>query len=40
MKLTAIEITDYKSVRRSNYIEIGDVTCFVGKYEAGRCLLD
>jgi predicted ATP-dependent endonuclease of OLD family len=39
MKLTGIEITDYKSIRRSDRIEIGDVTCFVGKNEAGKTAL-
>ncbi len=39
MKLTDIEITHYKSIRRSNRIEIGDVPCFVGKNEAGKTAL-
>ena len=39
MKLTGIEITDYKSVRRSNPIETGDVTCLVGKNESGKTAL-
>ena len=36
MKLSRIEITDYKSIRRSNEFEIGGITCLVGKNESGK----
>ncbi len=39
MNLTAVEIFDYKSIRHSNRIEIGDVTCLVGKNESGKTAL-
>ncbi|MBX9584012.1 MAG: AAA family ATPase, partial [Gemmataceae bacterium] len=36
MKLSRVEITDYKSIRRSNPFEVGDITCLVGKNESGK----
>jgi predicted ATPase len=39
VELTKVEITDFKSVRRSNPIDIGDVTCLVGKNESGKTTL-
>jgi predicted ATP-dependent endonuclease of OLD family len=36
MKLTRVEITDFKSIRRSNPFEVGDITCLVGKNESGK----
>lgn len=39
MKLTKVHVTDYQSVRDSNEFDIGDVTCLVGKNEAGKTAL-
>jgi predicted ATPase len=39
MKLTSVEITEFKSIRKSNPFEIGDITCLVGKNEAGKTAL-
>jgi predicted ATP-dependent endonuclease of OLD family len=36
MKLVNFEIRDFKSVRNSTPIEVGDVTCLVGKNESGK----
>ena len=36
MKLVKFEIRDFKSVRNSTPIEVGDVTCLVGKNESGK----
>lgn len=36
MKLTKVQITDYQSVRDSDEFDIGDITCLVGKNEAGK----
>src|SRR5262245_51432327 len=36
MKLSKFEIQDFKSVRNSNPIAVGDVTCLVGKNESGK----
>src|SRR4030042_6125210 len=36
MKLTNVEISAYQSVRHSNPFDIGDITCLVGKNEAGK----
>lgn len=36
MKLIKFEVRDFKSVRNSTAIEIGDVTCLVGKNESGK----
>jgi len=36
MKLTAVRVREYKSIRDSNAFEIGNVTCLVGKNEAGK----
>jgi len=39
MKLTTFHVRDYKSTRDSNPIEVGDVTCLVGKNESGKTSL-
>lgn len=39
MKLKLVSIHDFKSVRSSNDFEIGDITCLVGKNEAGKTAL-
>ena len=36
MKLARVQVTEFKSVRNSNEFKIGDVTCLVGKNEAGK----
>ncbi len=36
MKLAAVQIQEYKSIRDSNRFEIEDVTCLVGKNESGK----
>ena len=36
MKLTNVEVSNYQSVRQSNQFNIGDITCLVGKNEAGK----
>lgn len=39
MKLVQIQVTDYKSIRQSNPVPIGDVTCMVGRNESGKTAL-
>ena len=39
MKLTKVRITDFQSVQDSNEFEIDEVTCLVGKNEAGKTAL-
>lgn len=39
MKLVAFHVHDYKSIRDSNSIQVGDVTCLVGKNESGKTSL-
>ena len=39
MKLVAFHVREYKSTRDSNPIEVGDVTCLVGKNESGKTSL-
>ncbi len=39
MKLTKVRITEFQSIQDSNEFEIGDVTCLVGKNEAGKTAL-
>jgi energy-coupling factor transporter ATP-binding protein EcfA2 len=39
MKLRIVEVTDYKSIRRSNPFKIGEITCLVGKNESGKTAL-
>lgn len=39
MKLTKIRIQNYRSVEDSGEFEIGDLTCLVGKNEAGKTAL-
>lgn len=36
MKLSRVRITEYQSIRDSNQFDIGDITCLVGKNEAGK----
>jgi energy-coupling factor transporter ATP-binding protein EcfA2 len=36
LKLTRVKIENYKSVEDSGWVDIGDVTCLVGKNEAGK----
>ncbi len=36
MKLTIVEISEFQSIRHSNRFDIGDITCLVGKNEAGK----
>ena len=39
MKLTKVQITNYKSLRDSTPFEIGQITCLVGKNESGKTAL-
>ena len=39
MQLTKVRVTDFQSVRDSTEFDIGDVTCLVGKNEAGKTAL-
>jgi predicted ATP-dependent endonuclease of OLD family len=39
MKLRTVEVTDFKSIRRSNPFKIGEITCLVGKNESGKTAL-
>ena len=39
MKLAKVHITEFQSIHDSNEFEIGDVTCLVGKNEAGKTAL-
>lgn len=39
MKLMQAQVTDFQSITDSNSFEIGDVTCLVGKNEAGKTAL-
>lgn len=39
MKLIKFEITDFQCIRASNPIRVGDVTCLLGKNEAGKTAL-
>ena len=39
MELTKAHVTDFQSVRDSTGFDIGDVTCLVGKIEAGKTAL-
>ncbi len=39
MRLTSVHIREYKSIRDSNRLAIGDITCLVGKNEAGKTAL-
>jgi len=36
MRLTSVRVTDFQSIRDSGDFEIGDITCLVGKNEAGK----
>ena len=39
MKLIKVRITEYQSILDSNEFEVGDITCLVGKNEAGKTAL-
>jgi predicted ATP-dependent endonuclease of OLD family len=39
MKLSKVQITEFKSIRDSGEFDIGDITCLVGKNEAGKTAL-
>ena len=39
MKLSKVHITEFQSIQDSTEFEIGDVTCLVGKNEAGKTAL-
>lgn len=39
MKLTKVEIKDYKSIRNSTPFGVGQITCLVGKNESGKTSL-
>jgi predicted ATP-dependent endonuclease of OLD family len=39
MKLTKVEIKDYKSIRQTTPFEVGQITCLVGKNESGKTAL-
>src|SRR5213593_2059363 len=39
MRLKAVRVSEFKSIRDSESFEIGDVTCLVGKNEAGKTAL-
>lgn len=36
MKLITVQITEFQSVRNSNEFKVGEITCLVGKNEAGK----
>ena len=39
MKLTGVEIKDFKSISDSTPFEVGQITCLVGKNESGKTAL-
>ena len=39
MRLVKAQVTDFQSIRDSTEFEVGDVTCLVGKNEAGKTAL-
>ena len=39
MKLTNLRVREYKSIRDSGDVAVSDVTCLVGKNEAGKTAL-
>ena len=39
MRLVTVQVTDFQSVRDSTPFDVGDVTCLVGKNEAGKTAL-
>jgi predicted ATP-dependent endonuclease of OLD family len=39
MKLTEVDITDFQCIRKSNFIQVSDITCLVGKNESGKTAL-
>ena len=36
MRLSNVEIKDFKSIRHSKPFEVGQITCLVGKNESGK----
>jgi predicted ATP-dependent endonuclease of OLD family len=36
MKLKSVRITDFRSIRNTGEFEVGNITCLVGKNEAGK----
>jgi predicted ATP-dependent endonuclease of OLD family len=36
MKLKRVRITNYRSIEDSEWVDVGDVTCLVGKNESGK----
>ncbi len=36
MKLSKVKVTEFQSIIDSNEFEVGDITCLVGKNEAGK----
>ncbi|MFX0139597.1 MAG: AAA family ATPase [Candidatus Hodarchaeota archaeon] len=39
MRLKSIEVSEFQSIRKSNRFDVGDITCLVGKNEAGKTAL-
>jgi predicted ATP-dependent endonuclease of OLD family len=39
LRLTKVQITEFQCIRDSNEFEVGDITCLVGKNEAGKTAL-
>ena len=39
MQLKRVQITNFQSIHDSNEFDVGDVTCLVGKNEAGKTAL-
>jgi energy-coupling factor transporter ATP-binding protein EcfA2 len=39
MRLSKVQITEFKSIKDSGEFEVGDITCLVGKNEAGKTAL-
>ena len=40
MKLTKVEVTNFRSAEDSGEFEVGQVTCLVGKNEAGKTAIE
>ncbi len=36
MRLNQVTVTDYRCINDSGPVEVGDVTCLVGKNESGK----
>ncbi len=39
MQLTKVHVTEFQSINDSTEFDVGDVTCLVGKNEAGKSAL-